>query len=306
MCGLFLLSSCNLVKVNERSQLRKLKRQDINAHSFTAPDGVHFAWSSDTTGKPKLLLLHGITGSGMTQWAGNAKELSTYFDLIMPDLLGHGKSTWNWSGNSIDAQVAHVALLLDSLGVKEPVYVVGNSYGGAIAASFAEQHAERTRVLVIYDGPASDYPVHMADSVAHVAGAKGILDLLSPADAEGQRKALNISVYHDPWIPRFILRQVNDRYIKPYHDAQVALMKDAVLREQQYTTKVYTWPMPVYVLWGREDELIPLLVGEGIHRRNNLPPDHLVIIEDAGHVANIERKKEFNRIVVQLLTGHAQ
>jgi abhydrolase domain-containing protein 6 len=295
-----LFSSCNVVKLNEHFQVGKLKRQDIEPRSFNTPGGVRFAWYRDT-GKPKLLLLHGITGSGMTQWAGNAKELSKHFDLILPDLIGHGKSTWTFSGNSVDAQVAHVALLLDSLGVKEPVHVVGNSYGGAMAANFAEQHPERTRTLVIYDGPASDYGAHMADSVAIAAGAKGILDLLSPTDAEGQRKAVLISVYDDPALPKFILRQVNERYIKPYHDAQTALLSDLLTREAQYVAKVYRWPMPVYVMWGRHDELIPLQVGLGIHRRNNLPADHLVIVEEAGHVANVEQKKEFNKLLVRLL-----
>ena len=295
-----LFSSCNLVKMNEHFQEGKLKRLDIEPHSFNTPEGVRFAWYRDT-GKPKLLLLHGITGSGMTQWASNSKELSKHFDLILPDLIGHGKSTWNFSGNSVDAQVAHVALLLDSLGVKEPVHVVGNSYGGAMAANFAEQHPERTRTLVIYDGPASDYTAHMADSVAIAAGTKGILDLLSPTDAEGQRKAVLISVYDDPSLPKFVLRQVNERYIKPYHDAQTALLSDLLKREAQYAAKVYRWPMPVYVVWGRHDELIPLQVGVGIHHRNNLPADHLVIIEEAGHVANVEQKKEFNNLLVRLL-----
>lgn len=303
LIALLLFVSCNMVKVNEHFQRGKLKHQDIKPYSFTTDAGARFTWYRDT-GKPKLLLLHGITGSGMTQWAGNAKELSKHFDLILPDLLGHGKSTWNWSGNSIDAQVAHVNLLLDSLGVQEPVYVVGNSYGGAIAANFAEQHPERTRALIIYDGPASDYPANMADSVAHAAGAKGILDLLSPTDAEGQRKALNVSVYDDPGLPDFVLRQINERYIKPYHDVQTSLMRDAVAHEAQYVSKVYNWAMPVYVLWGRHDELIPLQVGLGIHRRNNLPANHLVIVEEAGHVANIERKREFNGILLRILGDH--
>ena len=123
----------------------------------------------------------------------------------------------------------------------------------------------------------------------------------SPTDAEGQRKAVLISVYDDPSLPKFILRQVNERYIKPYHDAQTALLSDLLEREAQYATKVYRWPMPVYVIWGRHDELIPLQVGVGIHHRNNLPADHLVIIEEAGHVANVEQKKEFNNLLVRLL-----
>ena len=301
--ALLLLNSCNLVKLNEHFQERKLERRDIKPRTFNAADGAHFSWYRDT-GKPKLLLLHGITGSGMTQWAGNAKELSKHFDLILPDLIGHGKSTWKFTGNSVDAQVAHVLLLLDSLGVKDPVHVVGNSYGGAMAANFAEQYPERTRTLVIYDGPASDYTAHMADSIARKAGADGILDLLSPTDADGQRKAVNISVYDDPPLPKFILRQVNERYIKPYHAAQTALLGDLLQREAEYAEKIYRWPMPVFVLWGRHDELIPLQVGMSIHRRNNLAHDHLVIVEEAGHVANVERKKEFNALLIRLLGAH--
>ena len=40
---------------------------------------------------------------------------------------------------------AHLGAILDSLRVDEGMYVVGNSYGGAMAANFAEQRPERTR-----------------------------------------------------------------------------------------------------------------------------------------------------------------
>ena len=77
-----------------------------------------------------VLLVHGITSDG-GMWAGNVHALSKDYDLIVPDLIGHGRSTNSWSGNSVDAQVAHLALILDSLGVRGAVYVVGNSYGGS-------------------------------------------------------------------------------------------------------------------------------------------------------------------------------
>ncbi|MBK9176592.1 MAG: alpha/beta fold hydrolase [Flavobacteriales bacterium] len=82
------------------------------------------------------------------------------YDRILPDLLSHGLSTkWDTAhgGRSIDDQVAHVILLLDSLGVKDPIPVVGNSYGGGVAARLAELHPERIKHLVIYDGLVSDY-----------------------------------------------------------------------------------------------------------------------------------------------------
>ena len=294
------LFACNLVKQRERNEIRHFERTGIQSHTFKGPDGDHFTWYK-STGKPKVMLIHGITGSGLSQWSGNADRLGERYDLIIPDLLGHGHSTKNWCGSSVDAQVAHLFLLLDSLGVTDPVYVVGNSYGGAIAANLAEQHPERVKKLVIYDGPASDYTTAMADSVARSRGAKDIMDLLSPADKEGQRRVFATALHHPPKLPGFALRQYNERYIRPYHDAQTGLLADLLKREAEFATKEYRWPMPVYVLWGANDGLIPLATGQGIHRRNHLAAQHLIVVPECGHIANREKPREFEDILFRIL-----
>ncbi|HOY30208.1 MAG TPA: alpha/beta fold hydrolase, partial [Flavobacteriales bacterium] len=137
---LIVLTSCNVNKVVEKRNLKIFHDNGMVQRTFTDASGPHFTWTSKDLSsgtKPKLMLVHGITSSS-AMWAGNLIGLSERFDLIVPDLIGHGKTTAQWSGSSVDVQVAHLALLLDSLGVKEPVYVVGNSYGGAISANFAE------------------------------------------------------------------------------------------------------------------------------------------------------------------------
>ncbi len=295
-----LLSSCNVIRMRERHETKAMEKSGAQAYTFIAADGPHYVWATHN-GKPKLMLIHGITGSSVAQWSGNAQRLSEHYDLIIPDLIGHGKSVQTWTGSSVDAQVAHLNLLLDSLHVHEPVYMVGNSYGGAMAAKFAEQHPERVKKLVIYDGPASDFTGAMADSIAKANGAKNIQELLSPVDKKGQRKALRVALYRMPILPGFVLRQFNDAYIKPYHIAQVGLLNDLLAHEKEYATKVYRWPMPVYVIWGANDGLIPLATGRGIHARNHLAADHLIIIPKCGHIANVERPKEFERVLERIL-----
>ena len=128
------LTACNIPRMMEKASTKAYKKNDMVQRTFTDADGPHFTWVSgtvNTSTKPKLLLVHGITSSN-AMWAGNLSGLSKSYDLIVPDLIGHGRSTKQWSGNSIDQQVAHLALILDSLGVTEPIYVVGNSYGGAM------------------------------------------------------------------------------------------------------------------------------------------------------------------------------
>lgn len=303
--GLLLaLVSCNVPRHLARKSDKAFVRNGLQAYTFTDTAGAHFTWSTaHPTGKPKLMLVHGITAnSGM--WSGNLAALKDHYDLIVPDLIGHGRSTDSWSGNSVDAQTDHLARLLDSLGVRDPVYVVGNSYGGAMAANFAERFPERTRALVIYDGPANAYTRTMADSAARAAGAKDILDFFDTRTAEDQGRNFNTILSKPRHIPRFALRQMCEAGMerKPVYQA---LLVDLLRREKDYVDKRYMWTMPVHVLWGEDDRLIPPQVGRGIVRINGLPADHLIMVPGAGHVANVEQPAIFHAHLLRILQDGA-
>ena len=299
-----LLASCNVVKMSFRHDAKVFQKSGLQAYTFTDKAGAHYVWSSTAPGspddgRPKLMFVHGITSQSL-MWAKNVKRLAKDYDLIIPDLIGHGKSSAQWSGNSVDAQVAHLELILDSLGIRRPVDLVGNSYGGAIAANFAEQHPDRVKTLVIEDGPASDYTAAMADSVARSVGAKDIESLFNPQNKLEQKRLLSLVFYKPIKAPGFVFRQINDM-IKEKAPQTSALLHDLLKHEDQYARKIYNWPMPVYVFWGEGDRLIPLSVGKGIAARNNLPADHLIIFPKAGHVANIEQPKEFEKELRRVL-----
>lgn len=285
-----------------KSTQRSYDKNGMVERSFTDAAGLHFAWvSADlaTSSKPKLMLVHGIMSSS-AMWAGNLAGLGKTYALIVPDLIGHGRSTKQWSGNSIDAQVAHLNLILDSLGVHEPVYLVGNSYGGAIAANFAEQHPERVRTLVIYDGPASDYTIAIADSVARSVGAADLKTLFTPTNPDEQYRLMSMAMYEPPKVPGFARKQLFENFAT-LQPGYLALLQDLLDRADAYATKRYMWTMPTYVIWGEGDRLIPPSVGRGIAARNELPADHLIMIANAGHVANVEQRATFEARLEQLL-----
>jgi lipase len=66
-----------------------------------------------------------------------------------PDLIGHGRSSWDapWT---IDANVDALAALLDA-GAGQPVVVVGHSFGAAIALSLAAARPDLVDALVLLD-----------------------------------------------------------------------------------------------------------------------------------------------------------
>ena len=68
---------------------------------------------------------------------------------MAPDLLGHGRSSWDapWT---IDANVAALAALLEA-DADEPVVVVGHSFGGAVALNLARRGPISSPALVLLD-----------------------------------------------------------------------------------------------------------------------------------------------------------
>jgi lipase len=97
---------------------------------------------------PQLLAIHGLTGHGR-RWETLATRHLPEFAVAAPDLVGHGRSSWNapWS---IDANVAALAALLDAESAG-PVVVVGHSFGGAVALSLAAARPDLVADLVLLD-----------------------------------------------------------------------------------------------------------------------------------------------------------
>jgi homoserine O-acetyltransferase/O-succinyltransferase len=107
---------------------------------------MHYVTVGEPSGQP-VLLLHGTGGSaaslltpafaGELFGAGQALDASKYF-IIIPDSVGHGKSTKPSDGlkakfpryNYDDLVVAQHRLITEGLGIRHLRLVIGNSMGG--------------------------------------------------------------------------------------------------------------------------------------------------------------------------------
>jgi pimeloyl-ACP methyl ester carboxylesterase len=106
------------------------------------------------TGEP-LLLLHGFGSCGQT-WGRVTDRLAENYQLIIPDLRGHGRST-NPSGTFTHRQSAlDVYALLDQLGVKR-FKAMGISTGGMTLLHMATQQRDRVEAMVLI-GATSYFP----------------------------------------------------------------------------------------------------------------------------------------------------
>lgn len=72
-------------------------------------------------------------------------------EVILYDLRGHGLSERPASGYRVADSVADLAGLLDALGLDGPVHLIGNSYGGTVALSFAVSYPQRVASMVLIE-----------------------------------------------------------------------------------------------------------------------------------------------------------
>ncbi len=85
---------------------------------------------------PRVLLLHGV-GLQADAWAAQLPDLASHFQVIAPDMPGHGQSAYLAGRADLSAYSYTVAQLLEG-----PTVVAGHSMGAMIALDIAARHPE--------------------------------------------------------------------------------------------------------------------------------------------------------------------
>jgi pimeloyl-ACP methyl ester carboxylesterase len=97
-----------------------------------------------------VVLVHGL-GANLRFWYYNLlPALAAINRVVFFDLRGHGLSSMPRTGYTAHVMAADLGALLDFLGIGE-AHVVGHSFGGRVAISFAQQSPKRVKSLVLAD-----------------------------------------------------------------------------------------------------------------------------------------------------------
>jgi pimeloyl-ACP methyl ester carboxylesterase len=288
---LALLPACNVIALKQAGIERTMRGAGMTAADVRiGADTVHY-WSGGHG--PTVLLVHGFGASAMWLWYPQVVELARDHRVVMPDLLWFGESRSDERDFTIDHQVHTVEALLDKLGDKE-VDVVGVSYGGLVAHELASERGQAVRHLVIVDSPGRVYTRDDYRRLCEHFGVDHLGKVLVPRDAHGVETLLDLAYYNPPWVPGFALEQTLTTLYATQKEERVALL-DALLRDQDaLVARPATLRAKTLVMWGREDPVFPLAVGERLAASLHVP---MRVLDRARHAPNLEYPEEFNRIL---------
>ncbi len=254
---------------------------------------------------PAVLLLHGMA-CDHTTWSPVFEQLAKRYTVIAPDLLGHGRSDKPRADYSVGGYANGMRDLLTVLGI-DKVTVVGHSLGGGVAMQFAYQFPERTErmVLVAPGGLGREVtPAIRAVTLPGFHTAMGLMTL--PGIRQLSTGALRAAATVDTPALRD-LREIADiidslRDPRARRALQHVVRACVDLRGQiiSMTDRAYlTQEMPMCVIWGDADPVIPTKHAENVQRIAKTA--RVKIIDDSGHFPHKDQPEQFVRIFHQFI-----
>ncbi len=251
-------------------------------------NGVPTAVLEGGDGAP-IVLLHG-PGEYAAKWLRVIPDLVRTHRVIAPDLPGHGGS--GALDGTLDAErvLGWLEDLIDCTCASAPV-LVGQIYGGAIAARFAARRGERMKSLVLVDtlGLCAFQPT---PEFGHALQAFMAQPNDETHDRLWERCAFRLDQLRSrlgerwQWIKAYNLQSARAPELRA---TQQALMEQfgfpAIAPEELARIRV-----PTTLIWGRHDLATPLAAAEAAAARYRWP---LHVIENAADNSPLEQPEAF-------------
>jgi 3-oxoadipate enol-lactonase len=232
---------------------------------------------------PAILFLHGV-GSDKSVWHPQLKHFASSRTAIAIDYPGYGESEFRDGATRDDFARAALAAL-DAMD-RDRAHICGLSLGGVVAIAMHALAPERCLSLVLAD----TFAVHPHGQGIFDRSVAGSADMRAFAEA---RADFLLAQPADPAVRSEVVETMSR--IDP---AAYRLGAEAVWLADQ-RERVRAIQVPTVVLCGDQDKPTPPALSEELHAM--IPGSRLETIAGAGHLTNLERPAEFNRILEDFL-----
>jgi pimeloyl-ACP methyl ester carboxylesterase len=261
-------------------------------------DGVRLWLDVRGTGRP-VILIHGWTMSGLF-WRRQA-ELADRFQVVTPDLRGHGRSQSTPRGHTVPRYAMDVREVITGLGLREAA-LIGWSMGGSVVLEYWKQFGgDRLAALgLVETGP---YPMSSASWNTHKCrgGDEEALhrDLEAMrGDRKGFARRFVDAMFLSGEAPDHALRWMAAEQLKAPTDTATAIYEDYVRRD--YTPMLPTVSVPALAVYGRSRHMC-FGPSTGRYVAATLPDSSFAILDKSGHLPFYEQPEVFNETVTRFL-----
>ena len=283
----------------ERRDLDATARQGVAGKFVTLGDGVtHYDVAGPDSGQ-RVMLVHGFSVPSYI-WDSTVTALTgAGFRVARYDHFGRGYSDRPDVRYTADLYDRQLLQLLDSLGWRDPIDLVGLSMGGPVTAEFTARHPERVRSLTLVDPAAGERSAPPFVFRLPLVGPVLWQTIAVPKMADGQ---LTDFVEPAKW-PDWTTRYRDQMQYRGFGRALLSTLRESggTVLDSVYA-RVGASGKPTLLLWGKEDSTVAITHAEGV--RKAIPQAQYHPIDRAGHLPHMERTDVVNPLLITFLRSN--
>ncbi len=286
-------------------QIFKLISYPYTTHYIDLPGNCRVAYIDEGSGERTLLFIHGLANYAPV-WKKNIDELKKYYRCVAIDLPGNGLSDQHAHPFGMKFFAECVFNFINALKLKD-LHIVGHSMGGQIAMTTVLNHPGCAESLILC-APAGFEQFSVMEKTMYYTSIH-LLDFIS-SDENSLRTAIQNSFYRNHTQGDGIVKElvgIMKTYKLNYYKKMVEACIKGMMEEPVFS-KLNRLHMPVLVLFGKNDALIPnkllhhttteKIAADAVSKMHGA---HLVMIPHCGHFVQWEKAEDVNRNIILFL-----
>jgi len=274
------------------TEIIKMAQGNSYQNLLTEVNNIAISYNEAGEGGIPILFLHGFPFD-KSMWKGQLDSLKSSKRVIAVDIRGFGKSTDENSILSIDLFGDDLIAFMDKLMI-ERATICGLSMGGFIALNVMKRFPDRFEALILCDTQC------IADTPKVRENRYTTIEQINIDGADAFNEKFIKSVFHPESLTHKIELVEGLRSVVIANSTGIITAGLTALAERSETCSTLdTIGVPTLIICGREDAVTPLAQSEFMHK--HIKGSILKIIDDAGHVSNLEQPDAFNKHLIDFL-----
>lgn len=268
----------------------------ISNYIFLYNSRIHYVAGGQGEGPP-LIMIHGLGGS-WTNWSLSLPLFIESYRCFALDLLGFGSSDKPDIFYSIPFYTDLIKGFMEALHIERGV-LIGHSMGGHIALDFTLRYPNSLRCMILVNPYGAHRPNPLKQFLLWLVskkrgGIRFINDLTIRLAIERLFYRKNPTCEEMVQFYRDLIKSSQREPLSRAFTRTAKSMLTCSLRHKLHDIKI-----PALIIAGRNDRVIP--AKDTIYMRQGIPHAKLVILDDCGHMAHLERPKVFAKLVLDFL-----
>ncbi len=252
-----------------------------------------------------VLLIHGLAGNSRT-WKDVMPALARHYDVVAPDLLGHGESAKPMGDYSLGAHASGLRDLMWALGIQHAT-IVGHSFGGGVAMQLAYQHPEMCNRLVLVGSGGLGREVSLLLRLVTLPGIEYLMPVLFPRCVADRGSDVSRAIRDRTGIRQPRLGEVWRSYASlagaENRKAFVRTIRTVIEPTGQSVSALdrihLASHLPTLIVWGTDDHVIPVSHAHVAH--DAIPGSRLELLDGVGHFPHTEAPDRFVEVLLDFL-----